>query len=256
LNRPSRRLQIEQCRLLTKLRHACPIPEAGVEPGPPCQAECHYPVFDSSAAKAFQRHGCHEGYALRKEILGYSTPPAAAVAFLAGMILALSLWAFTPAVALLSCLLGWTMLAVAAIDARRFIVPDVLSLPAIPAGLLATGVLFDPNAGGLVNLDNVIGMVAGGLSLYLLRALYFWVRHREGLGLGDVKLAAAGGAWIGWQHLSTLFLLASVLALGAALAQAIQHRTPLTASARLPFGAFLAPSVWLIWSLDAYSRGL
>jgi leader peptidase (prepilin peptidase) / N-methyltransferase len=212
--------------------------------------------IDICARRRLRGDGCHEGHALRKEIPGYSTTPAAAVAFLAGMILALSLWAFTPAIALLSCFLGWTMLAVAAIDARRFIVPDVLSLPAIPAGLMATGALFDPHASGLVNVENVIGMVAGGLSLYLLRALYFWVRRREGLGLGDVKLAAAGGAWIGWQHLSTLFLLASVLALGAALTQAMHHRTPLSGSTRLPFGAFLAPSIWLIWSLDAYSRGL
>ena len=65
--------------------------------------------------------------------------------------------------ALVSCLLGWAMLAIAVIDARRFIIPDVLSLPAIPIGLLASGRLLEPSADGLVRIDHVIGMLAGGL---------------------------------------------------------------------------------------------
>jgi leader peptidase (prepilin peptidase) / N-methyltransferase len=157
-------------------------------------------------------------------------------------------------VALVSCLLGWAMLAIAVIDARRFIIPDVLSLPAIPIGLLASGRLLEPSADGLVRIDHVIGMLAGGLGLWLVRAAYFRVRGREGLGLGDVKLAAAGGAWIGWQSLSDAILLAAALALSLAIALAVVRGKQLSAAAKIPFGCFLAPSIWLVWTLVAMGR--
>jgi leader peptidase (prepilin peptidase) / N-methyltransferase len=148
------------------------------------------------------------------------------------------------------------MLAVAAIDARHYLIPDVLSLPAIPAGLLASGNVVDAAASGLVDGDNVIGAIAGGVSLYLLRAVYFYLRRREGLGFGDVKLGAAGGAWTGWQNLSVLFLLASALALSFIVTRTLLTRAPLLGTAKVPFGAFLASSIWLIWLLDAWGRGL
>ena len=61
----------------------------------------------------------------------------ALLAALAVVIAAVSFLVLAPLPALVSCFLGWTMLAIAVIDARHFIVPDVLSLPAIPAGLIA-----------------------------------------------------------------------------------------------------------------------
>ena len=85
---------------------------------------------------------------------------------------------FPMKVALVSCLLGWTMLAIAVVDARRFIIPDLLSLPSIPAGLLASGRLFEPSVAEIVRIDHVIGMLAGGLGLWLVRAAYFRVRQR------------------------------------------------------------------------------
>jgi leader peptidase (prepilin peptidase)/N-methyltransferase len=167
-----------------------------------------------------------------------------------------SFWAFAPKVAIASCLLAWAMLAVAAIDARYLIVPDVLSLPAIPAGLLASGNLLDPSSGGLVDIDHVVGAVAGGVSLWLVRAAYYSLRRREGLGLGDAKLAAAAGAWTGWQGLSPVLLLAAALALSFIMVLTVLRRAPLPATTKVPFGAFLAPSVWVVWALDAYVRGL
>jgi leader peptidase (prepilin peptidase)/N-methyltransferase len=172
------------------------------------------------------------------------------VAALAALILAVSVYAFPPRIAAASCLLGWTMLAIAAIDARYYVIPDVLSLPAIPMGLLASGALVEPSSGDLVNLDNVIGTIAGGASLWLLRALYDFMRNREGLGLGDVKLACAAGAWIGWQDLPILLLVASALALGLTIAETIVRRSTMRGTTKVPFGAFLAPSIWVIWSVD------
>ena len=144
-----------------------------------------------------------------------------------------SLAALPLKLALVSCLLGWAMLAIAVVDARRFIIPDVLSLPAIPIGLVASGRLLEPSADGLV------------------RAVYFRIRRREGLGLGDVKLAAVAGAWIGWQSLSDVVLLAAALALSLVLALGLMRGEALSAAARIPFGCFLAPSIWLVWALAA-----
>jgi len=100
----------------------------------------------------------------------------------------------------------------------------------------------------------LIGMLAGGLGLWLVRAVYFRVRRREGLGLGDVKLAAVAGAWIGWQSLSDVILLAAALALSLALALGLMRGEALSAAARIPFGCFLAPSIWLVWALAALGR--
>ena len=169
-------------------------------------------------------------------------------------VLVFSVVALPAKLALVACLLGWAMLAIAVVDARRFMIPDVLSLPAIPAGLLASGWLLEPGVVDLVRIDHVIGMLAGGISLWLVRALYFRVRGREGLGLGDVKLAAAAGAWIGWQGLADVILLAAVGALSLTIALAIVRGKELSAAARIPFGCFLAPSIWLVWALAAFAR--
>jgi leader peptidase (prepilin peptidase)/N-methyltransferase len=174
---------------------------------------------------------------------------------MAGMAVAAFSFAALPLkVAVVSCLLGWAMLAIAVVDARRFIIPDVLSLPAIPVGLLASGRLMDASVADLVRVDHVIGMLAGGLGLWLVRAAYFRIRRREGLGLGDVKLAAVAGAWIGWQSLSDAILLAAALALSLAIALALVRGRELSAAAKIPFGCFLAPSIWRVWALAAMGR--
>ena len=185
----------------------------------------------------------------KRELWGASIVVPAALA-----IVAFSIAVFPLKLALVSCLLGWTMLAIAVVDARRFIIPDVLSLPAIPAGLLASGRLLEPSVAEIVRIDHVIGMLAGGLGLWLVRAAYFRVRQREGLGLGDVKLAAVTGAWIGWQSLSDVILLAAALALSLVMALGLVRGRELSAAARVPFGCFLAPSIWLVWALGALGR--
>jgi leader peptidase (prepilin peptidase)/N-methyltransferase len=160
-----------------------------------------------------------------------------------------SVQAFTPRMAVVSCALGWAMLAIAAIDARRFMIPDVLSLPAIPLGLLASGDLFVPWSGSHVAVDHAIGAALGGAIFWLVREAYYRLRGREGLGLGDVKLAAAAGAWTGWQDLPNVVLLAAVAALSLALMRAAVQRTGLAGTERLAFGAFLAPAIWIVWVL-------
>jgi leader peptidase (prepilin peptidase) / N-methyltransferase len=183
-------------------------------------------------------------------------PPAVTIVALGVSVTVVSFYALGPRAALVSCLLGWSMLAIAAIDARRFVIPDALSLPAVPAGLLASGYLLDPSMHQLISLDHVIGAGVGGALFWLVREAYWRIRGREGLGLGDVKLAAAAGAWTGWQHLSDVILFATTAALGLAIAIAIARRETLSATSRLAFGVFLAPSIWLVWLLRAFANGL
>lgn len=170
-------------------------------------------------------------------------------------IAAISWFLLHPPLALVSCALGLAMLGIVVADSRWFIVPDVLSLPSIFAGLLVSGRLLDPSVSTLASSDHVVGMVAGGLSFWLIREAYFRLRRQEGLGLGDVKLAAAAGAWVGWQGLANVVLLAGGLALTAVLAAAVLSNRRVLATDKLPFGCFLAPSIWIVWLLGVYARG-
>lgn len=149
--------------------------------------------------------------------------------------------------ALASCCLGFMMAAIAVSDARHFIVPDALSLPAIPLGLIATGLIAEPP--GLAILTHMATAFLGAAALYGIRFAYSAVRRREGLGLGDVKLAAVAGAWTGPEGLSLVLLFACGSALTFVLIRHLQARHPINASTALPFGAFLAPSIWFVWCL-------
>jgi leader peptidase (prepilin peptidase)/N-methyltransferase len=173
------------------------------------------------------------------------------LAALAGVIAAVSFVVLPPLPAAVSTLLGWTMLAIAAIDAQRFIIPDVLSLPAIPAGLLASPLIDEGRAASSVVLEHVGAAIVGAVVLYAIRELYYVLRRREGLGLGDVKLAGVAGAWSGFVGLAHTLLLACVLAIVAVLLMHVRDGRALRGSTAIAFGVFLAPSIWLVWCLAA-----
>lgn len=140
-----------------------------------------------------------------------------------------------------TCVLGWALLALAVTDVRRMILPDALTLPLLLAGLGVSLLL--PHA---QPLQHVLGAVAGFVSFYLIGRIYRWLRHREGLGLGDAKLLAAGGAWVSWPGLPSVVLLAAVTGLLMALTQmALGDRS--VAGQRLAFGPELCLGIWLVW---------
>ncbi len=140
-----------------------------------------------------------------------------------------------------SCLLGWTLLALAIIDWRHLEVPDKLSLPLIPAGL-ALVLWFAPRA----FLDHAIGAAIGFLFVICVGKAYRMLRDREGIGLGDAKLLAASGAWLSWQGLPTVILIAAVAGLAATLVIGIGGRT-VTATTKVPFGTYLCFATWIVW---------
>jgi leader peptidase (prepilin peptidase) / N-methyltransferase len=166
--------------------------------------------------------------------------------------LAVALWAtfVVPGwIALASAALGWTLLALAVIDQRHEILPDVLTLPLIPAGLLVAWAI-DP--GGVT--DHVIGAAAGFLAFAAIAWVYHRLRGREGLGMGDAKLLAAAGAWLGWQALPSVVVIGAISALALALARAAAG-AKLAAGMRIAFGPYLALGFWLVWLHGPLSFG-
>lgn len=145
------------------------------------------------------------------------------------------LWAW------LDCLFGWWLLVLGWIDLRRFMLPDVLTLPLVLAGL-AAALLWSPE-----DLESrALGAVFGYLSLAAIAFLYRRLRGREGLGGGDSKLFAAAGAWVGAAALPSVLFLAAFFALaGAGAWVAAGHR--LRRHSALPFGPFLALAAWLVY---------
>jgi leader peptidase (prepilin peptidase)/N-methyltransferase len=142
---------------------------------------------------------------------------------------------------LLGCILGWSLLALGWIDWLTLRLPDALTLPLLLAGLGAAW-LDSPSA----LFAGVIGALVGYAVLAAVGICYRVIRGHEGLGRGDAKLLAAGGAWLGWSPLPWVLLEAALLGLLLALL----HRArgiPLTGKTALPFGPPLALAIWTIW---------
>jgi leader peptidase (prepilin peptidase)/N-methyltransferase len=140
-----------------------------------------------------------------------------------------------------SLALGWTLLALAAIDLRHYLLPDALTLPLIAAGF-AVAWLIEPARLG----DHALGAAAGFIGFAVIAWSHRRLRGREGLGRGDAKLLGAGGAWLGWQALPSVVALAAVVALAVALAGALLG-AKLGTTTKIAFGPYLALAIWLVW---------
>ncbi|MGI9500249.1 MAG: prepilin peptidase [Geminicoccaceae bacterium] len=142
---------------------------------------------------------------------------------------------------ILSVGLGWSLLALAVIDHRHLVLPDGLTLPLIPAGL-AVAYMIEP---GLLKA-HIIGGAVGLLVFLGIAWLYRYLRGREGLGMGDAKLLAGAGAWLGWPALPGVVLLAAVSALCITFLR-ILSGDRMAINGELPFGGHLAFSFWASW---------
>ena len=130
-------------------------------------------------------------------------------------------------------LFAGTLLILSFIDLDHKILPDVLTLPGIAVGWLVS---FLP--GGISWTDSLIGLVAGGGSLYLVATVYARITGREGLGGGDIKLLAMIGAWMGWQSLPLIVLMSSLS--GAIIGSVFILVGGKGARTQIPFGPFLS----------------
>ncbi|MCU0558915.1 MAG: prepilin peptidase [Desulfobacterales bacterium] len=130
-------------------------------------------------------------------------------------------------------LLVAALLVVTFIDIDHRIIPDVISLPGIPIGLAASFGL-----SGVSPLQSLIGILAGGGSLFLVAWGYQLATGREGMGGGDIKLLAMIGAFFGWPGVLFTVFTASLTGTLAGLAVILRQRGDMKLA--VPFGPFLA----------------
>ncbi len=144
---------------------------------------------------------------------------------------------------LLASVFALSLITLALIDARLYVLPDQITLPLMWLGLLVnTQEHFAPVAAA------VLGAIIGYLSLWTIYWLFKLLRNKEGMGYGDFKLSAAIGAWLGWQALPGVVLVAALTALSTATVLLLAGR--LRIEQPMPFGPFLAFAGFLAMCLD------
>lgn len=134
----------------------------------------------------------------------------------------------------ITLLLFWALLTLSLIDIDHYLLPDVITLPLLWFGLLLKAVGWLP---GSLN-DAVFGVVSGYSALWLISHLYQCVSGKLALGMGDAKLVAALGAWLGWALLPYVLILACVGAICALFFAKICWQRDL--SQPLAFGPWIA----------------
>ena len=142
-------------------------------------------------------------------------------------------WFYGPSMLLVSRLMfGCALIALFAIDLEHHLLPNAITLPGIVAGFVLS---FFTEPGWLSSL---IGILVGGGLLYAIAEAYYRLRHEEGLGMGDVKMLAMVGAFIGWQLTFLTLMMASVAGSVIGIGLIATKRGGMKYA--LPFGTFLA----------------
>lgn len=140
------------------------------------------------------------------------------------------------------CGLGWALLTAAWIDAQHLVLPDVITLPLLLAGLAVTWV-----RAPYAIYDHALAAAFGYAAFRGLDWVYARLRGRHGLGAGDAKLLAAGGAWAGLAALPGIVLGAGLLGLAVALPLALRQGSD--GRTMIPFGPALAVAVFAVMLL-------
>ena len=140
------------------------------------------------------------------------------------------------------------MTAIAIVDARRFIIPNELTAAALALGFLHAAIQ-GPVVEALANAALRGAVLA--VAFLSLRVLYRRVRGRDGIGLGDVKLAGVAGVWLDWWVLPVAIEIAALAALAVYAMRFLHGRTSVRSMTKLPFGLFFAPAIWLGWLLES-----
>ncbi|MBF0419392.1 MAG: prepilin peptidase [Magnetococcales bacterium] len=138
-------------------------------------------------------------------------------------------------------LLGYAFIVLAFIDFQHYILPDVITLPGIALGLILawTGWSAPPLA---TLQDAFLGLAIGGGGLWGFAWLFQKITGKVGMGLGDVKLLAMIGAWMGWQSLPFTLFFASLLGTTVGILWMIAARR--NRSQPIPFGPYLVGAAW------------
>lgn len=132
----------------------------------------------------------------------------------------------------------WTLIPLVFIDIELLLLPDPGTILLLWAGLLVNAfwLFVSPQ-------DAIIGGILGYSSFWIIAKIFYLLRRVEGMGYGDFKLLAAIGAWLGWQQLPYVVLIASVSGLIVGGAVLLLKRRSLRQP--IPFGPFIALAGWL-----------
>ena len=143
--------------------------------------------------------------------------------------------------------LALVMMAIAAVDAREFRIPNELVLLGVLLGLAETVVVGSRPFAALMS-----AVLRGAVLVVLLmgfRSAYRFFRQREGIGLGDVKLSAVAGVWLSWTTAALAIEFAGLVALIVVLIGSLGGKR-ISGATQIPFGLFFAPAIWAGWLLD------
>jgi leader peptidase (prepilin peptidase)/N-methyltransferase len=159
---------------------------------------------------------------------------SALIALLTAVLFALCAWRFGPGyTALCAMVLVAALVALAWIDAQTGLLPDIVTLPLMWAGLLVNTLHIFASP-----VEAILGAAAGYLFLWTVYQGFRLATGREGMGYGDFKLLAALGAWLGLPALPALLIAASlagvIVGMALILARRIKRNQP------QPFGPYLA----------------
>jgi leader peptidase (prepilin peptidase)/N-methyltransferase len=139
------------------------------------------------------------------------------------------------------CGLGWTLLALALIDLRHYVLPTELTLPLGLAGLVVAWRIEPATLPG-----HLLGAALGLIGLLAVQSAYRRLRNRDGLGTGDAILLAAIGAWTGWQGVPSVLLYAAASGLCFTMIRTIGGER-VALDSRIAFGPHLCLGAWLVW---------
>jgi len=145
----------------------------------------------------------------------------------------LAWWYYGPGALLASRLVfGCALIVLFAVDLEHHLLPNAITVPGIAVGFLFS-LVTEPGWEA-----SLIGLLAGGGALYAIAEIYYRVRHEEGLGMGDVKMLAMIGAFLGWKLAILTLILASFAGTLIGIALIATRRGGMKYA--LPFGTFLA----------------
>ncbi|HEY7536129.1 MAG TPA: prepilin peptidase [Thermodesulfobacteriota bacterium] len=186
------------------------------------------------------------------------SPTYLIVEILSGVISALLVWRFGITLESFFYLIFlFSLIVVTFIDLEHRIIPNAITLPGIVLGVIYNALktnwgalpsVFDSSqitlsdilriSNELNIIDSIFGIIIGGGILYLIGFIYEAIKKREGMGMGDVKLLAMIGAFIGWKGVIFVAFLSSLLGVLVGISVILFRGESLKYA--IPFGPFLS----------------
>jgi leader peptidase (prepilin peptidase)/N-methyltransferase len=140
--------------------------------------------------------------------------------------------------ALAGIILTWYLISIALIDFDTMVIPDQFSLSLMWIGLFISlwSVFIEPSA-------SIKGALLGYLLLWSVFHLFKLATGKDGMGYGDFKLLAAGGAWLGTQSVLVIIIMSAFT--GAVIGSMYLFLSKKGKNKPIPFGPYLAGGIWL-----------